>query len=72
MNRSNTLTQKGFFKLVPAAQFFNNYCPEVTNYYHKLRGVDGNGKPISFTENDKRIMKEAAQRLANDLFKINF
>jgi hypothetical protein len=66
------LTRKEFFTLVPACQFFNKYCPEVRNYTHKMRGIDGNGKPIDFSESDKAIMKDAAQRLANDLYRMKF
>ena len=43
------MSREEFFKIVPAKQFFTKYCPGITNYYHKLRGYDGNKKQIDFT-----------------------
>lgn len=72
MEMVKELTRKEFFTFVPARQFFSKYCPGVRNYTHKMRGIDGNGKPIDFTESDRSIMKEAAQALANDLYRAKF
>lgn len=66
------MTREEFFKIIPARQFFTKYCPQVTNYYHKLRGRDGNNKPIDFTDEEKRAMKKAAAALGKELSKVDF
>jgi hypothetical protein len=65
------MTKDEFFKLVPARQFFTKYCP-IPNYYHKLRGFDGNKKPIDFTEDEKQKMKKAAAKLGQHLQDVKF
>lgn len=55
------------FKVIVAKQFFENYCPEITNVKHKLRGTDGNGSPIDFTPEDKKKIKAGIQKLSKDL-----
>lgn len=33
--------------------------------YHKMNGIDGNGKPTDFTEEEKNILKGALYDLSN-------
>lgn len=33
--------------------------------YHKMNGIDGNGKPTDFTEEEKEILKGALYDLSN-------
>lgn len=66
------MNKNEFFKLVPAKQFFAQYCPEVKRFYHKLNGVDGNKKPIDFTPEDKKKMKKAVKALIKDLSSAKF
>lgn len=66
------MTTEEFFKIVPARQFFNKYCPDVKRFYHKMRGIDGNKKALDFSADDKVKMKQAALRLAEDLKKVKF
>lgn len=63
---------RGYFKLVPAKGFFETYAPGVKNYYHKMRGIDGNGKPIEFTRADRDAINTGVRALSKDLrrFKI--
>lgn len=55
------------FQYIKAAKFFPKYCPSVRNWKHKLRGVDGNGKEISFNDAEKKLIKEGLKRLFKDL-----
>lgn len=55
------------FKYIKAAQFFPAYAPGVKNWKHKLRGVDGNGKPISFTEADRENIRKSITYMAAKL-----
>ncbi len=57
------------FKFITAKFFFQTYAPGVTNVKHKLRGVDGNKKPIDFTEKEKREIEKGVDRLCRDLKK---
>lgn len=66
------MTMEELFKLVPARQFFTKYCTGIPNYYQKTRGYDGNRTPITFTAEDKKLMKAAAKKLAADLSKVKF
>jgi hypothetical protein len=60
---------KDFFKYISAKHFFTDYCNEVKNFTHKMRGVDGNQKPIDFTDADKKEIKAAFKKLSSDLLK---
>lgn len=66
------MTRDEFFKIVPARQFFTKYCTGISNYYHKLRGFDGNKKPIDFTDEEKKHMKKCAIKLGKELASVNF
>lgn len=61
-----------FFKIIVEKHFFTDYCPTVTNWIHKKRGTDGNKRPIEFSPEDKKAMKEAAKQLAKDIAKVKF
>jgi hypothetical protein len=63
------MTHKQLFKIIPAKQFFTKFCPDVRNYYHKSRGTDGNGKPITFSDQDNIQIKKGIERLSNWLTK---
>ena len=47
-----------------AAKFFREYLPHIKMYKHKMRGTDGNGKDIDFTEEEKQQIVEAVQKFA--------
>ena len=67
------MTRKEFFEIIRAGKFNERYSPEVTNFYHKLRGMDGsNKKSIDFSDEDKRLMKLAAKKLAKDINNVKF
>lgn len=55
------------FQIIVAKKFFQDYCPDVINTAHKLRGLNGNKKPIDFTEEDKAKIRLGVQKLAKDL-----
>lgn len=55
------------FDFIKAANFFPNYAPQVRNWKHKLRGVDGNKKPITFSEDDRKQIKQGAKKLLSDI-----
>lgn len=64
------MTKKEFFRIVPARPFFEKYCPSVTRYYQKSRGIDGNGSPLDFTEEDKAAIRAGIEKLREDLKKV--
>jgi hypothetical protein len=66
------MTQKEFFKVIKVKYFFEQYCPGVKNFYHKFRGEDGNRNPLDFTEEDKKLMKEAAEKLGKKFSNVKF
>lgn len=58
---------KELIRHLTANHFFPAYAPAVTNYGHKMRGMDGNNKPIKFTQKDKRLIAKGLQQLARDI-----
>ncbi len=55
------------FDIIKAAKFFPKYCPEIKNWKHKLRGVDGNKKEIEFNDKDKELIFIGIKILISDL-----
>ena len=58
---------KQVFRFISAKNFFPEYAPGVTNFTHKNRGIDGNGKEIAFTPDDKKAIKSGIKKLMKDL-----
>ena len=61
---------KEILKYISAKYFFPDYASSVKNYTHKMRGVDGNGKPIEFTEEDEKAIAIGINDLAKDAKKL--
>lgn len=55
------------FQLIKASSFFPLYAPGVNNYQRKLAGKSGKGKPLAFTENDKRLIKEGFEKFIKEM-----
>ena len=62
INRSHPV-----LRYIVAKYFFFAYCPSVSNYSHKLRGKDGNGKPIDFSVSDKQKICAALDCMVADI-----
>jgi len=58
---------KQIFQYISAKSFFQDYAPEVKNYTHKMRGVDGNGKEIEFTKDDKKAIRAGIRKMSKEL-----
>ena len=48
--------------------FFPNYT-DIKNWKHKLRGIDGNGKEIDFSKDEKRQIKAGLKKMFADCIK---
>lgn len=57
---------KEILKYVSAKYFFADYAKTVKNFTHKMRGTDGNGKPIGFTIDDKKAITDGLLQMAKD------
>lgn len=55
------------FKYIVAKYFFQDYAPTVKQYKHKMRGIDGNKKPIEFSEADKAAIQKGLKQLLKDM-----
>ena len=55
------------FDIIKAAKFFPKYAPEGKNWKHKLRGKDGNKKPIEFSKDDKQMIKQGIKSMFSEL-----
>lgn len=52
-----------------AAKFFAAYLPHIKNYKHKMREIDGNKKPIDFSDEEKKQIIDAVKKFAKDVSK---
>lgn len=64
------MERNSFYEVIRSIKFFNKYCPGVTNWKHKKRGTDGNKRPISFSPEEKEMIKAAAAQLGKELQKL--
>ena len=58
---------KEILKYISAKHFFADYAKDVKNFTHKMRGIDGNGKPIEFTPDDKKAIIAGLKQMAKDI-----
>jgi hypothetical protein len=54
---------KEILKYISAKHFFADYCTEVKNFTHKMRGKDGNGNPIEFSPDDKKLIAACLKKM---------
>lgn len=57
-------TAKEFLRL---ERFIHAYCPTISNVKHKLRGIDGNKKPIDFSEEEKALIEKALRKFSKEI-----
>lgn len=61
------------WKFIKADAFFREYLPFVRSHKHKIRGKNGRGNPIEFSEAEKKQIDAALEKLFKDLgsFKVH-
>ena len=57
---------KEILKGINATYFFNKYTT-IKNHKHKLRGVDGNKKPIEFSISEKKEIVSGLKAMIKDI-----
>ena len=57
------------FDYIKASKFFPVYAAGVTNWKHKLRKLDGNGKPIDFSDEDRVLILAGFEKLRKNIYK---
>jgi hypothetical protein len=55
------------FQFIKADQFFPAYLPHIKNYKHKMRGKNGRGNPIEFSDAEQKEIRQALKKLFKDL-----
>lgn len=60
------------FQFIKASSFFPKYAPNIKNYPHKLRGTDGNGKPITWTSEDRKEIRAGLKMMIKDIIKSTY
>lgn len=58
---------KEILKYLSAKHFFADYAKSVSNFTHKMRGTDGNKKPIDFSEEDKKEIISGLKEMTKDI-----
>jgi len=51
---------------INATYFFSRYTT-IKNYKHKLRGIDGNKKPIDFSTQEKKEIVSGLKTMIKDI-----
>lgn len=54
---------------IKADPFFEKYLPEIKSHKHKIRGKNGRGNPVEFSDGEKRAIKLAVKKLTRDIEK---
>lgn len=57
---------KEILKYISAKHFFADYASEVKNFTHKMRSKDGNGNPIEFSADDKKLIASGLKKMVAD------
>lgn len=52
---------------IKADAFFLDYLLHIKSYKHKIRGKNGRGNPVEFSELEKKQIKTALKSLLKDL-----
>lgn len=55
------------FNYIKADTFFREYLPHIKSHKHKIRGKNGRGNPVEFSEAEKKQIKAALKSLFKDL-----
>ena len=55
------------FEYIKADSFFRDYLPNIKSYKHKIRGKNGRGNPIEFSQEETKQIKQALSKLFKDL-----
>lgn len=55
------------FNYINAAAFFSEYLPHIKSYKHKLRGKNGRGNVVDFTDKEKKEINAALKKLFKEL-----
>jgi hypothetical protein len=52
---------------VVAKRFFPTYCAGIRSWQHKLRGRNGRGNPMTFSDQDRKVIRRGLDNLIADL-----
>lgn len=55
------------WEFIKADTFFREYLPHIKSYKHKIRGKNGRGNPVEFTDQEKKEIKAAVKKMAKDI-----
>ena len=54
------------WKYIKADSFFKDYLPDVKSHKHKIRGKNGRGNPVDFTDREKKSIIAALRKLIKE------
>lgn len=66
---SRNANRMKIWEYIKADSFFRDYLPHIKSYTHKMRGKNGRGNPVEFSEAEKKEIKAGLKKLFNDLTK---
>ncbi len=55
------------WRFIKADTFFREYLPNIKSYKHKIRGKNGRGNIVEFTDGEKKQIKAALKTLFKHL-----
>jgi len=64
-----TTFSERYFKYIKASNFLPEFCgiENSTTTYHKIRGLNGNKKPVDFTDAEKAQIRKGLKKLVKEL-----
>lgn len=54
------------FRYIKADPFFKDKLPHIRNYKHKIRGKNGRGNPIDFSDTEKEQIINEIKKLGHE------
>lgn len=58
------MTVQNLFTFINATAFFPAHCPNITSWKHKLRGMNGRGNPVAFTDQELDQIQRGIERIS--------
>lgn len=53
---------------IKAEPFLKRYLPNIRNIRHKIRGKNGRGNPVGFSEQEKKEINAALEKMVKDVY----
>ena len=60
------MAKNNLWTFVKADSVFKELLPEIKSHRHKIRGKNGRGNPVDFTDEEKKKINKAVSKMLKD------